>query len=183
MVSREKQKLFFVFLCMLLFVIFGNTAKGAGVSSKITPILQEEINKAPDGKKIPVVIGFKDEVAQQELRRQAKGRRGKAGRDFLVEQLKGNADKKKKRVLRELNKYIGVHHDKRFEPRPLWVINAIAIIADKDVLEKISEFEEVESITYDEPVQLLATPEWNISQIQVPLVWSSMWSLEFWGHP
>ena len=151
------NKRLLVFISTLAILLFRVTQTGfcAELPSKASPRLKSKIFAANDRDQMPVIITIKDEINQDSLRRHARTTKGKAGRELLKSGLKSHAKQTQNRVLSELRKYHKSHPEEIGEPNPLWITNAIAIEADKAYIAIINEFEEVENISYDEPVQFL----------------------------
>ena len=135
---------------------------------KTTQRLNSIMNKSSDTRKIPIIIVIKDNVDQEKLGYIANNVNNK--REYISNILEINSRISQRNILNILNQYHMQYPTNISKPNALWIINAIAVSSDKEYIQRISEFQEVDYISYDEPVEMLA--EWNIEQIKAPAVWN-----------
>jgi serine protease AprX len=156
-------------LAVALILAFAVTSFGQVISSR----LQSRLQSAGDQERIPVIITLRDKV-DSGLFEAPEARNKSAHRRGFVRALKTKAEETQGPVRSLLRR-----RDAR-EIRQLWVVNSIAAKSTPAVIRELEMHPEIASIRLDglvlAPVAAIGAagvPEWNITAIHAPDLWSS----------
>lgn len=151
-------------LVLLLSAGFDPVATGA---AEISPALTDAVSKLQAGEKLPVIVRFS---APADLSGISSADRRK--REKIIKRLKTRMQESVGAVSALLAKKGAARKD-------LWIINGISLNADATLVEALSKHPRVAVVTLDEQVSGPGvsfgdpgTPEWNISMVQAPELWS-----------
>lgn len=148
--------------CMMMGMLIN-----AGVE-KITPSLKEMMNKSSFDEKIGVIVHLSEKPDFEKIKNLSPAE--------YIEFLKDFSQNSQKDIIDYLRKNFS---DKINDLTPFWIFNGFYMKTTKDVIEKISEREEIEYITYDFKVKIedvssenkILIPEWNIIAVRADSCW------------
>lgn len=136
-------------------------------AAEISPALTEAAMKLAPGEKLPVIVRFSAPADITRVHRMDRAKRKK-----IVSLLKTKMEESRGTVSQLLAKRRAVHKD-------LWIINGISVEADAALLDALSKHPRVAAVTLDALVPgpglnfgSPGAPEWNISMVQAPELWS-----------
>ena len=137
-------------------------------TNKIMPSLREIMQNTPKNEKIAVLVHLKEKPDYERI----KNLKPKE----YVEFLKNFCENSQKDIINYLKKNFS---DKISDLNPYFIFNGFYLKATKDVIEKISEREDVEYIIEDFIIQIekpeisyeIKTPEWNIIKVRADSCW------------
>jgi bacillopeptidase F len=154
----------------------------AADEDKVGPILQSELVMAGSDETVPVIVRMKDPVAVQSFTTPSrkKGLIRTQARANMIRALKLRAEQSQQPLQKLLNRNVIT------KSRQLWLINGVALEATPAQIEEISRLPEVESIVFDQAIELPeATPaqasepaEPNIVQVNA----TDLWALGYAGQ-
>ena len=140
----------------------------------ITPELEAALESLPSSEEISVIVTLSDKADIWPFKDMQKSLR-RAG---IIKALKSKADL----TQRGLRTFLESRRAR--EIKSLWLINGMAVTAPADVVRGLSSFPGIEEIKPDETIRVpemsyasFSTPEWNISGIHAP----DLWTLGFTG--
>lgn len=150
-------------LCALLWLVLASASFGA----EIGPELLDTVSKLGPGEKIPVLVRFKDH-AETEF----SGGHGRTKREEIIRALKTKTQDSVRAIAPHLISRRAVYKD-------LWIINGVSLKADAAMLSALSREPRVKAVTLDAELPgpvvgygYPAVPEWNLSMIKAPELWS-----------
>ena len=169
-------------LALAMTVLVALQTTPAAARPVIEPTLQPRMTQTPPGQQLPVIVTLRDQadltpfVAQAPRVRAMAAMERRSHREMLVRTLRNKAETSQMGIGRRLRDR-GVEH-----VRSLWLINGLAFRATPELISELSALPEVESIRYDEIIQLpritpaadsdLNTVEDNIDLINAPALWA-----------
>jgi subtilisin family serine protease len=138
---------------------------------KIEMPLLNYLKKVPDAELVPIIIFIDEQTVTGKVTPvpQFRKKNKKEMRKFIIADLKHKANTSQTRLakyLRSLEKERQVRN-----VRPLWITNAIGVMVNKDLINRLTAFEEVKSIHLDIP-RPVKGQAWGVTQIHADDVWS-----------
>ena len=135
---------------------------------KIMPSLREIMQNTQNNEKIAILVHLKEKPDYEKI----KNLKPKE----YVEFLKNFCENSQKDIINYLKKNF---NNEISDLNPYWIFNGFYLKATKNVIEKISEREDVEYIIEDFLIQIekpeisyeIETPEWNISKVKADSCW------------
>lgn len=138
-------------------------------AGEISADLQSAMAQASGDEKIAIIIQLKDKVNKRQFKKFKK----KLRRNKLIKALKQQAKNDQASLDTVLKGKKGLRL------RQLWLINGVAIKADKKLIRKLAKLKAVESIRLDGVITLAdpdptgsGTASWNLSMVQADAMWS-----------
>jgi hypothetical protein len=136
--------------------------------NKIMPSLKEIMQNTPKNEKIPIIVHLKEKPDFEKIKN--------LNPKEYVEYLENFCEKSQKDIIKYLKKNFP---EKISDLNPYFIFNGFYLKATNDVIEKISEREEVEYIIEDFIVQIenkeisyeIEGPEWNIIKVKADSCW------------
>jgi subtilisin family serine protease len=136
----------------------------------ITPELQQQMNTAPPGQLLPVIVQMADRVDLRQIRPLARNQRNNA----MLATLKQKAERTQGPIIGA----IATHGGSRI--RQLWIINGVSVNLRPAAVELLSRFPGVGRIGLDATVSQPVTTQstsgvttWNLAAVHAPEVWAS----------
>ena len=141
--------------------------EGASDAGEVSPALMEAVSKLAPGEKLPVIVRFSAPADIEGISRAHRRKREK-----IVRLLKSRMQESLGTVSQLLAKTGAARKD-------LWIINGVSVKADAAMVDALSRHPRVAVVTLDEQVSGPGVsfgdpgaPEWNISMVQAPELWS-----------
>ncbi|MBI5632248.1 MAG: S8 family serine peptidase [Nitrospirae bacterium] len=151
-------------LVILLFGVPGPVSAGM-----IDPVLKHELQSRGPQDEVPVIVKAVGYAPLDLVHASDKGVR----RSRIIKALRSTADLPHQDI-KEFSMMKGVRN-----LHSLWIVNSTALSASADVIRELAALPQVESITLDALIHapvtnagIQATPEWNISAVHAPELWS-----------
>lgn len=161
-----------IFTCLLL---------GLSAVERITPQLQEYLEKSDLNELIRINIVMKDRFDPQEKFSDLERLERTERREFAVSQLKDFTESSQRDILNFLNSYQVTSKVENI--KSLWINNTINCYAQTDIIELLAERTDILSVDLDEMRQLISPQPgtsssrtdreitWNVTKVQADDVW------------
>lgn len=162
MASRSR-----LFTALPLALVLSAGFTGYAEAAEVDPALMDAASKLAPGEKLPVIVRFSAPADITRVHRSDRAKRKK-----IVSLLKTKMHESLGTVTPLLTKTGATRKD-------LWIINGISVEADAALLDALSKHPRVAAVTLDATVPgpgvdfgSPGAPEWNISMVQAPELWS-----------
>ncbi|CAG1064988.1 minor extracellular serine protease Vpr [uncultured bacterium] len=136
-------------------------------AAEVSPALFEAAQELAPGEKLPVIVRFSAPSDTE-----APSRADRRRREKIISKLKSRMQDSVGSISELLARRKAAH-------RALWIINGISVKADAAMLEALSKHPRVAAVTLDAELPGpgvsyggQGTPEWNVSMVEAPELWS-----------
>ena len=151
--------------------------------SKITPDLQEELDKQPStDKTFSVIITMTDEYDQAQMAHEIQYMKSEERRSYVVDELKRFSKASQSDLLQLLNE--GVRSEIVKDVKSFWLFNGISCTTTREMIEALSQRKDIAVIDLDRVVMLpdnekatevteaIRDLPWHVSQVHANDVWA-----------
>ena len=151
--------------------------------SKITPDLQEELDKQPStDKTFSVIITMTDEYDQAQMAHEIQYMKSEERRSYVVDELKRFSKASQSDLLQLLNE--GVRSEIVKDVKSFWLFNGISCTTTREMIEALSQRKDIAVIDLDRVVMLPDNEKatevteairglaWHVSQVHANDVWA-----------
>ena len=151
--------------------------------SKITPDLQEELDKQPStDKTFSVIITMTDEYDQAQMAHEIQFMKSEERRSYVVDELKRFSKASQSDLLQLLNE--GVKSEIVKDVKSFWLFNGISCTTTREMIEALSQRKDIAVIDLDRVVMLPDNEKatevteairglaWHVSQVHANDVWA-----------
>ena len=151
--------------------------------SKITPDLQEELDKQPStDKTFSVIITMTDEYDQAQMAHEIQYMKSEERRSYVVDELKRFSKASQSDLLQLLNE--GVKSEIVKDVKSFWLFNGISCTTTREMIEALSQRKDIAVIDLDRVVMLPDNEKatevteairglaWHVSQVHANDVWA-----------
>ena len=151
--------------------------------SKITPDLQEELDKQPStDKTFSVIITMTDEYDQAQMAHEIQYMKSEERRSYVVDELKRFSKASQSDLLQLLNE--GVKSEIVKDVKSFWLFNGISCTTTREMIEALSQRKDIAVIDIDRVVMLPDNEKatevteairglaWHVSQVHANDVWA-----------
>ena len=151
--------------------------------SKITPDLQEELDKQPStDKTFSVIITMTDEYDQAQMAHEIQFMKSEEHRSYVVDELKRFSKASQSDLLQLLNE--GVRSEIVKDVKSFWLFNGISCTTTREMIEALSQRKDIAVIDLDRVVMLPDNEKatevteairglaWHVSQVHANDVWA-----------
>ena len=151
--------------------------------SKITPDLQEELDKQPStDKTFSVIITMTDEYDQAQMAHEIQYMKSEEHRSYVVDELKRFSKASQSDLLQLLNE--GVKSEIVKDVKSFWLFNGISCTTTREMIEALSQRKDIAVIDLDRVVMLpndekatevteaIRGLAWHVSQVHANDVWA-----------
>ena len=151
--------------------------------SKITPDLQEELDKQPStDKTFSVIITMTDEYDQAQMAHEIQYMKSEERRSYVVDELKRFSKASQSDLLQLLNE--GVRSEIVKDVKSFWLFNGISCTTTREMIEALSQRKDIAVIDIDRVVMLpddekatevteaIRDLPWHVSQVHANDVWA-----------
>ncbi len=151
--------------------------------SKITPDLQEELDKQPStDKTFSVIITMTDEYDQAQMAHEIQYMKSEERRSYVVDELKRFSKASQSDLLQLLNE--GVRSEIVKDVKSFWLFNGISCTTTREMIEALSQRKDIAVIDIDRVVMLPDNEKatevteairglaWHVSQVHANDVWA-----------
>ena len=151
--------------------------------SKITSILQEELDKQPStDKTFSVIITMTDEYDQAQIAHEIQYMKSEERRSYVVDELKRFSKASQSDLLQLLNE--GVRSEIVKDVKSFWLFNGISCTTTREMIEALSQRKDIAVIDIDRVVMLPDNEKatevteairglaWHVSQVHANDVWA-----------
>lgn len=151
--------------------------------SKITPDLQEELDKQPStDKTFSVIITMTDEYDQAQMAHEIQYMKSEERRTYVVDELKRFSKASQSDLLQLLNE--GVRSEIVKDVKSFWLFNGISCTTTREMIEALSQRKDIAVIDIDRVVMLPDNEKatevteairglaWHVSQVHANDVWA-----------